>query len=367
MKPAPRPRSRGGGRSARARQGAPGFAARLIRWQGRCGRHDLPWQGARDPYRIWLAEIMLQQTRVPTVIPYYRRFVERFPDLRSLAAADTDEVMRLWSGLGYYSRARNLLRAAAQIMARHGGEFPRRREQLERLPGVGRSTAAAIAAFAFGAHEAILDGNVKRVLARQFAVRGIPTEKSVEQKFWRLAESLLPPRSIGRYTQELMDLGAMVCARSNPACAACPVRGTCAAQQAGKVEAFPQRSKRAQRPSRETAMLLLLHDGAVLLEKRPPSGIWGGLWSLPEMNVDADPVAWSRERFGCEVTGVQALSSVKHGFTHFSLTIRPLLCRVRRVSPRAAQLQQQWLPLSRVERAALPAPVKRLLGAARRA
>ena len=364
MKPASGPRSKDGRRSQRAIQDATGFAARLVRWQRRCGRHDLPWQGTREPYRIWLAEIMLQQTQVPTVIPYYRRFVEHFPDLRSLAAGDTDEVMRLWSGLGYYSRARNLVRAAATIVAEHDGEFPRRREQLERLPGVGRSTAAAIAVFAFGAREAILDGNVKRVLARQFAMRGIPTENKVKAKFWRLAESLLPSRSIERYTQALMDIGATVCLRSKPACGACPVRDSCAARHANRVEAFPQRSKRAPRPSRETAMLLLLRDGAVLLEKRPPSGIWGGLWSLPEVNVEADPVARSRERFGCEVAGVQALPAVEHKFTHFSLVIRPLLCQVQGVHLRAAQQQVVWMPLSQLKGVALPAPVMRLLESA---
>jgi len=213
------------------------LAGRLIRWQVRHGRHDLPWQRTRDPYRIWLSEVMLQQTQVATVIPYYERFLARFPDVKSLAGAHLDDVLALWSGLGYYSRARNLHAAARILVESWGGRFPRRREALASLPGVGRSTAAAIAVFAFGVREAILDGNVKRVFARHFAVRGYPGEQRVGNRLWKLAESQVPEKDVERYTQALMDLGASVCTRARPACASCPLSASCAARSEGKVEA----------------------------------------------------------------------------------------------------------------------------------
>ncbi len=207
----------------------PSFSARLLAWHRHHGRHDLPWQGTRDAYRIWVAEIMLQQTQVAAVIPYYRRFLQRFPDIAALAGAPQDEVLRLWSGLGYYSRARNLQRTAQLVQEHHGGGFPRALDKIEALPGIGRSTAAAIAAFAYGTRAAILDGNVKRVLARHFAVAGFPGEKRVENRLWQLAEQLLPARAIGRYTQAIMDLGATLCTRGQPRCADCPLAQSCQA------------------------------------------------------------------------------------------------------------------------------------------
>src|SRR5205823_4188557 len=251
------------------------LAGRLIRWQARHGRHDLPWQQTRDPYRIWLSEVMLQQTQVATVIPYYERFLARFPDVKSLAGAHLDDVLALWSGLGYYSRARNLRAAARILVESWGGRFPRTREALASLPGVGRSTAAAIAVFAFGEREAILDGNVKRVLARHFAVRGFPGERRVVNRLWKLAESQVPEKDVERYTQALMDLGAGVCTRTRPACASCPLRASCEARSEGKAEAYPRPRPRNPVPLRKTAMLLLLRGGEVLLEKRPPAGLWG--------------------------------------------------------------------------------------------
>jgi len=342
-----------------------GFAGRLLRWQRTHGRRGLPWQASRDPYRIWLSEIMLQQTQVATVIPYYERFLERFPDAASLARAPLDEVMRLWSGLGYYSRARSL-HAAARAVGAQGGRFPRTRAALEDLPGVGRSTAAAIASLAYGAREAILDGNVKRVLARHFAVAGEPGEPKVARELWALAESLLPERDNARYTQALMDLGATVCRPRAPECGRCPVALTCAARRDDAIERYPGRKARKALPVKRTAMLLLVHHGRVLLEKRPPSGIWGGLWSLPEMRSGVDPAAYCEMRYGARLASVEKLRPLTHGFTHFSLRIRPVRCQVGTLEPRAAEPGYTWLEPAEAASGAVPAPVRRLLLEARR-
>jgi len=337
------------------------FATRLIRWQLRHGRHDLPWQRTRDPYRIWLSEVMLQQTQVATVIPYYRRFLARFPVLESLARAPLEEVLTLWSGLGYYSRARNLHAAAATVVESQGGRFPRRREAIETLPGVGRSTAAAIAVFAFGAREAILDGNVKRVLARYFAVRGIPSEKRTENRLWKIAESLLPSKHIRAYTQALMDLGAALCTRSRPACGQCPLKRSCRAYAGGKTDAYPQARPRKTLPVRRTSMLLLLSEGDVLLEKRPPAGIWGGLWCFPEIPSGEDPREYCLRRWGTELAGVARLPQLRHGFTHFILNIDPVVCRASPACSFVSEPGQVALPLEEAAQAAVPAPVRRLL------
>jgi A/G-specific adenine glycosylase len=337
------------------------LAGRLIRWQIRHGRHDLPWQQTRDPYRIWLSEVMLQQTQVATVIPYYERFLARFPDVGSLAGAQLDDVLALWSGLGYYSRARNLHAAAQTVAGSRGGRFPRTSKALAALPGVGRSTAAAIAVFAFGKREAILEGNVKRVLARHFAVRGYPGEKQVEKRLWRLAESQLPRKDIERYTQALMDLGAGVCTRARPACASCPLSASCAARSQGKVEAYPRPRPRKPVPLRNTAMLLLLREGEVLLEKRAPVGIWGGLWCLPEIPPGADPGDYCRRRLGARLSSAKSLPLLRHGFTHFTLNITPVVCQLATASPCVSEPGQVWLPLEEAAQAAVPAPVRKLL------
>jgi len=335
------------------------LARKLVRWQARHGRHDLPWQRTRDPYRIWLSEVMLQQTQVATVIPYYRRFLARFPSVKALAAATLDEVLTLWSGLGYYTRARNLHAAAQAVVAAHGGRFPRTREALESLPGLGRSTAAAIAVFAFGRCEAILDGNVKRVLARHFAVGGYPSEK----RLWALAESELPAKHIEAYTQALMDLGAGVCTRKRPACAKCPLNGTCRARARGKVEAYPEPRPRRKRPVRETSMLLLVRNGEVLLEKRPPAGVWGGLWCFPEMPGGSKADAYCVRRLGVRCLETRKLETMRHQFTHFTLDITPIVCHLESASPCAAEPGQVWLSLEEATGAAVPAPVRRLLAA----
>ena len=327
------------------------FASRLIRWQKTHGRHDLPWQQGRvaDPYRVWLSEIMLQQTQVATVIPYYRRFLARFPDLASLAAAPAGDVMALWSGLGYYARARNLQRAAQVVVAKHGGRFPRRIEDIEALPGIGRSTAAAIAVFAFGARAAILDGNVRRVLVRAFGIEGFPGEKAVEARLWALAESLLPQRELVAYTQGLMDLGATLCLLRRPRCGDCPVAAQCVARREGRIAALPTpRAKRAV-PQRAVTLLVLRHRGRVLLQQRPPKGIWGGLLSLPELPPGKIPRRYA---------GGVPLPAVRHAFTHFRLDITPLVCKV---SPGDTAPEGVWLSLRQLDAAPLPAPIRRIL------
>jgi A/G-specific adenine glycosylase len=337
------------------------FARAVVRWQQRAGRSDLPWQGTRDPYAIWVSEIMLQQTQVATVVPFYARFMARFPDIAALAAAPLDDVMRLWSGLGYYSRARNLHRAAQLIVSEHGSVFPGTLAEIERLPGVGRSTAAAIAGFAFGARAAILDGNVKRLLARHFLVEGFPGDRAVEAELWSLAESLVPKRDVAAYIQGLMDLGALVCTTRRPGCPRCPLRGTCAALIADRVDEVPAPRPRRTVPTRTAVMAVLRNGSDVLLEKRPASGVWGGLWSLPELATDVDLRGIVARRFGCEVRRVDRLAPIRHTFTHFTLEIAPMLIDVDAPAPGAAEPGSMWMPLESAVSAALPAPVKRLL------
>ena len=329
------------------------FASTLIAWQRRHGRRGLPWQGTRDPYRIWLSEVMLQQTQVSAVIPYYERFLSRFPDVKTLACASEDEVLRLWSGLGYYARGRNLHAAAKEIAARG---FPDSAETIERLPGIGRSTAAAIAAFAFGERAAILDGNVKRVLARYFGLEGWP----LEERLWPHAERLLPRRGIEAYTQALMDLGATVCTRSVPRCDACPVSAGCRARKANRTAEIPAPRPRKALPERAVTWLILLDRRQILLEKRPAPGIWGGLWSFPEAPAK-DVEGYCHRTLGCEVLAKKELENLEHGFTHFRLHIRPLLCEVAR-TPTAQSPGRLWIDLVDAGGAAVPAPVRKLVG-----
>ncbi len=314
-----------------------GLAAKLIAWQKRYGRHDLPWQGTRDPYRIWISEIMLQQTQVATVIPYYQRFLHRFPDIAVLAGAPLDEVLRLWAGLGYYSRARNLHRAAQAVMQEHGGRFPIRFDEVAALPGIGRSTAGAILVFSGGARHAILDGNVKRVLARLCGIPGYPGDKEVADRLWRQAERLMPGRGIAAYNQGLMDLGAGICTRSRPHCEACPWAAHCVARKHGLIGKLPGRKPGKPLPRKRTIMLALTRAGEVLLEKRPPTGIWGGLWCLPEAGSDADHRNVLPARFGrMSSPRSEKLPQIAHGFTHFKLDIQPLRLRVSALAPQAA-------------------------------
>ncbi|MBB3256285.1 A/G-specific adenine glycosylase [Paraburkholderia bannensis] len=343
------------------------FAPRLIAWQREHGRHDLPWQNTRDAYRIWLSEIMLQQTQVSTVIPYYARFLERFPSVEDLANAPVDDVMALWAGLGYYTRARNLYRCAQVVAQEHGGQFPRTVEGLAELPGIGRSTAAAIASFAFGARETILDGNVKRVLARVFGVEGFPGEKRVENGMWTLAESLVPDANatdadVTSYTQGLMDLGATLCTRGKPDCERCPFASDCVAKTTNRQRQLPASRPKKAVPLRQTWMLVLMDGDSVMLEKRPPSGIWGGLWSLPEAPGEA-ALAARAESLGADLATVSALAPLTHTFTHFKLDIEPRVVEMGRKGGAlvAQEADTAWVPLRDIDAYGVPAPVRKLL------
>ncbi len=344
----------------------PSFAARVVAWQRRHGRHDLPWQNTRDAYRIWVSEIMLQQTQVAAVVGYYARFLERFPDVASLARAPEADVMRLWAGLGYYSRARNLHKAARIIMGEWRGTFPRTPEGLVSLPGIGRSTAAAIAVFAFGARAAILDGNVKRVFARCFGVAGYPGERKVEEALWERAAGLLPGAGTEAYTQGLMDLGATLCTRSRPTCGACPLQSQCVAYRDKRVAELPHRKPVKALPRRSCVMLVLREQREVLLVKRPSPGIWGGLWCLPQFDDEAAARRWVREAGGRWHRPV-AVEPIEHGFTHYHLTIHPLAMTLplrpfeRYLGSRPAGLAHLRIALHEATEEGLPAPVKKLL------
>jgi len=341
------------------------FADKLIAWQREHGRHDLPWQ-TRDAYRVWLSEIMLQQTQVDTVIPYYTRFVARFPDLPSLAAAPVEDVLALWSGLGYYARARNLHKCAQAVMKHHQGSFPADPALLAELPGIGRSTAAAISAFSYGTRAAILDGNVKRVLARVFGIDGFPGTRTVEQAMWALAEGLLPAQHVDIYTQAQMDLGATVCTRGRPACPRCPVAADCVALRTGRIGELPTPRPKRETRERHGRFAVILAGAAVLLERRPPAGIWGGLQSLPELPEDADAAEWVARTFGLEVERITPMAGLRHVFTHFTLHLAPERIEVRRGGacragePDPAQ-GSVWQPLDRLGDAALPAPIRKML------
>lgn len=335
------------------------FAQTLIEWQTRHGRHDLPWQASRDPYTVWLSEIMLQQTQVETVIPYYQRFLARFPTLESLASATVDEVLALWSGLGYYARARNLHRAAREVMTRHEGRFPQHSAAIAELPGIGRSTAAAIAAFCFGERAAILDGNVKRVLARHAGIEGFPGTRAVEQSMWALAESLLPSEGVDRYTQAMMDLGATVCTRSRPQCPRCPLASTCVAHRKGRESQLPTPRPARVVPERHSRVLLAHGELGVLLLRRPDHGIWGGLHTLPEIpdGMDADAYAQS---LGLRCSGPAVpLAPVRHAFTHFRLTLEAQRCEVS--GSALHDPRWRWADAAAWDELGLPAPIRRLL------
>jgi A/G-specific adenine glycosylase len=337
------------------------FASALIAWHTDHGRHDLPWQHDRSAYRVWVSEIMLQQTQVATVLSYYQRFMQRFPDVGALAAAAIDEVLHLWSGLGYYSRARNLHRAAQIIVEEHAGTFPCEPDELEKLPGIGRSTAAAVAALAFDQRATICDGNVKRVLARYFALEGPLGERAVEAALWQHAQACTPSTQVATYTQAIMDFGATLCTRSRPLCMHCPVQQQCAAFAAGRVQQLPVPRRRLNRPSREVVMLLAVDPaGQVLLHRRPPAGIWGGLWSPPEF-ADAEAAAtYCRETLQPALGSPEVLEPVQHAFTHFDLTITPLRVACLQ-APAVQEGSTLWYNAREPARVGLPAPIAALL------
>jgi A/G-specific adenine glycosylase len=341
--------------------------AALLAWFDRYGRRDLPWQRDITPYRVWVSEIMLQQTQVTTVIPYYQRFMTRFPEVRALAEAPLDDVLHHWSGLGYYARARNLHRSAVTIQYDHRGRLPLEIELLRALPGIGRSTAAAILALSSGQRHAILDGNVKRVLTRYHAITGWSGQAAVEKKLWGLAERHTPRARVAHYTQAIMDLGATVCTRAHPSCNRCPLASGCRARREARVHELPTPRPRTTRRSRESTMLLLTNDcGEVLLEQRPPSGIWGGLWSLPETTAAPDDeialVDWCRERLGCRIEAPRQLTPIEHVFTHFTLYIRPVGARVVATTGGVMEGGRYvWYNGRRSRARGMAAPVMRLL------
>jgi A/G-specific adenine glycosylase len=358
------------GPPAAAADPAPGrLAAAVMRWQRSHGRHDLPWQATRDPYRVWLSEVMLQQTQVGTVLGYYGRFLARFPDVATLAAAPLDEVLAQWSGLGYYRRARHLHRCARQVVQQHGGRFPRDSATLATLPGIGRSTAAAIAAFCHGERVAILDGNVKRVLSRALGFAGDLALAAQERALWDRAQALLPARGVAIYTQGLMDLGATLCLARAPQCTRCPLHDDCVARRQGDPLRYPVKTRRLQRGARSHALLWLTRPGdggtaQVYLVQRPDTGVWAGLWSLPEFDppeaLQALAVHWPGRG--------RSLPAMVHRLTHFDWTLQPLHWSLpaRLAGRRLAAVQQalpagRWWPLDQALALGLPAPVRRLL------
>jgi A/G-specific adenine glycosylase len=337
---------------------------RLLAWHTRHGRHDLPWQRSRDPYRIWVSEIMLQQTQVSTVIPYYQRFLKRFPNVASLARARLDSVLHHWTGLGYYARARNLKKAAEIIVREHGGRFPRDLESVVALPGIGRSTAGAILAFAFDQRHPILDGNVKRVLARLHAVVTPVNRRDTEQQLWRLAEHYTPRARVADYTQAIMDLGATLCTPRKPDCVRCPLTLQCAARAEGEPERYPVRTARKALPVKKTVMLMIRDvRGRVLLTRRPASGIWGGLWSFPECTSAHQAVAHCRDTLGLRVAPGKPWKALHHRFSHFHLQIHPLPARLVGANAiTAAQgVTAAWFQPTRGAARGLASPVQNLL------
>ncbi len=340
----------------------PPLAPALLAWHESAGRHELPWQLERTAYRVWVSEIMLQQTQVGTVIPYYRRFLARFPDVNALAAASIDEVLHLWSGLGYYARARNLHRAALRIRDEHAGELPCSFAQILALPGIGRSTAGAILALAREERFPILDGNARRVLARYFGVAGAASDATVLKRLWRLAEEQTPAVQVSAYTQAIMDLGATVCVRRRPLCSQCPLESHCSARRSGRQHEIPAPRRAGVRAKRDVFMVVALQDsGEVLLERRPESGVWGGLWCLPEFATASAASAFIRNSLaGCREP--QPLGRLEHGFTHFDLAITPLLVRCAGEVAQIGEGGSLWYNIrSPAARIGLPAPITTLL------
>jgi A/G-specific adenine glycosylase len=305
------------------------FGQAVLDWFDQHGRKDLPWQQQITPYRVWVSEIMLQQTQVATVIPYYERFMQRLPTVASLAAASEDEVLHLWTGLGYYSRARNLRHAAQQVVGEYDGTVPQTLEDLQALPGIGRSTAGAIVSIAYRQPAAILDGNVKRVLARYHAVAGWPGQSAVSKQLWQLAEHYTPAHRANDYTQAMMDLGATVCSRSKPRCSACPLADSCAALRQSEVTHYPGKKPKKVLPLRHTRLLIIENQhGEVLMHKRPPSGIWGSLWLFPELGADVDPATFCHDLLQADVLAITQWQGFRHSFSHYHLDIEPLHIRV---------------------------------------
>ena len=348
------------------------FAERLLDWFDEHGRKDLPWQKPKEAYRVWVSEVMLQQTQVQTVIPYFERFTARFPDVVTLADAAQDDVLQHWSGLGYYARARNLHRAAQVIRDSYAGEFPRTLDEVIDLPGVGRSTAGAILSLAFNQRHTILDGNVKRVLARHQAVEGWPGRTAVAKQLWDIAERYTPAENTAAYTQAIMDLGATLCTRSKPACEHCPVAADCKAinevtdtlglSKKVAVTLFPGRKPRKSKPLRATTMVIAKHDGRVYLERRPEAGIWGGLWSLPEIGT-GDVHDWCQETLASGPEDIETWQLLRHSFSHYDLDIQPIVVRVDAPLSKVADCDDAtWHRIGDEPPGGMAAPVHKLIG-----
>ncbi len=337
------------------------FASRLIAWQKMHGRHDLPWQNTVDPYAIWVSEIMLQQTQVAAVIGYYSKFMARFPSIAALASASQEEVLQYWSGLGYYSRARNLHQAAITIEQKFKGIFPENFEAMQTLSGIGRTTAAAIAAFAFGQNQTILDGNVKRVLTRHFLIEGWAGAPAIEKKLWQLAQTLLPENDMVAYTQGLMDLGATVCTKSKPKCYLCPQIDFCQAYQEQRVHTLPTPKPRKIIPHKETTMLVLIQQEKVLLVRRPAAGIWGGLLSLPEAEDHENMIEFVEKNYGKMTHNFNYLPKFTHTFTHFKLHIQPIKLHFSPLMPIVLDEKTVLMPISEAVEAGIAAPIRKIL------
>jgi A/G-specific adenine glycosylase len=337
------------------------FSSAVLEWYDRNGRHDLPWQQDINPYRVWVSEIMLQQTQVSTVLNYFDRFMAALPTVQALAEAPEDEVLHLWTGLGYYTRARNLQKTARIVMAEHGGEFPHDVEKLVELPGIGLSTAGAIASISMGLRAPILDGNVKRVLARYTAQEGYPGEPKVAKALWATAERLTPQTRVNHYTQAMMDLGATLCTRSKPSCLLCPLEKSCEAHMLGLEIRYPVPKPRKAVPQRATLMPLLANrEGAILLYRRPSSGLWGGLWSLPQLD-DLSDLEHLADQHALHLLGRRQLPALTHTFSHFQLAIDPWLVQVEQTAHHVAEPDWLWYNLATPPRLGLAAPVKKLL------
>ncbi|GAB2903601.1 A/G-specific adenine glycosylase [Microbulbifer echini] len=338
------------------------FQNAVLKWFDKHGRKDLPWQQNINPYRVWVSEIMLQQTQVSAVIPYFERFMQSFPTLQTLATAPLDKVLAHWSGLGYYARARNLHKCAQTVLQVHRGEFPQDVEALTELSGIGRSTAGAIASISMGLRAPILDGNVKRVLARYRAVEGWPGQSAVAKELWDLAETYTPDKRVNDYTQVMMDLGATLCTRSKPRCEECPLKKSCAAHAQGKPQDYPGKKPRKEKPVRSATLLLLEYEGEIYLQQRPASGIWGGLWSPPQAE---DPKAWLAQR-RWHASAIQTLPLLRHTFSHFHLDITPQWVQLDKVPAQVAENGAGWYKLRQLNRAraaqelGLPAPIVKL-------
>jgi len=337
------------------------FADAVLNWFDEHGRKDLPWQRDITPYRVWLSEIMLQQTQVTTVIPYFERFMRRFPDVKTLAKSPIDDVLHHWSGLGYYARARNLHKAAITVVNDFNGDFPATVDELAELPGIGRSTAGAIVSIAFKKRAAILDGNVKRVLARYHGIAGWPGITQVQDTLWQHAEAHTPTKRVADYSQAMMDLGATLCTRSRPACARCPLQADCIALSEEKPEKYPGKKPKKTLPEKAVRMLLLENpDGAIWLEQRPAQGIWGGLWSLPEIAIDADHRDWLAHR-GLKAAQTEQWTPLRHTFSHFHLDIHPLRITLKKPKTGVAEAGGLWYNVTQPQALGLAAPVTKLL------